>query len=364
MKGEQPSKLDGNMTIDEMNQEEQYKWYDPRSKPFTLSGFPWMEEDQIYRRLKKNPGIEIPEAVNQLANCTAGGQIRFQTNSTTLSIKVKLADAANMYNMPPTGQCGFDCYIGDFPNHEFYRVTQFDHTEKMYTVTLLERENTDPITITLHFPLYQGVEEVYIGLDDNAQITSAAPYESSKKIIFYGTSITQGGCASRPGLAYTNILSRRFNQEFINLGFSGNGKGEANMAKLISEIFDPACLVLDYEPNCVSTALYKETLPRFIKLYRQVHPIVPILLVSKFPYAAELIDEQVYNDRIDRLEFQRELVDKRKRKGDWAIFFHEGTNLLGDVSNEGTVDGVHPNDLGFMRIADSLTPILKQILTN
>lgn len=354
--------LDKNMKVNTLNVGD-FTWYDPKKLPFRISGLPWFSEEKLYRRLPKQPTYEIPNLVDLLANCTAGAQIGFRTDATKLAIKVKLFGKADMNHMPATGQCGFDCYIGEPTKQKFYRVTNYDRTQQEYEITFFERADRELLNITLNFPLYQGVEKVLIGIDVAGRIMAPPPYESNKKVIFYGTSITQGGCASRPGMTYTNILSRRFNLEFINLGFSGNGKGEPNMASLIAEIKDPACLVLDYEPNCVSTEHYKETLPQFIKIYRQTHPEVPILVVSKFPYALEALDRSLLEQRLERLTFQKSLIKRLKEEGDQLLYFHEGTEILGEYADECTVDGIHPNDLGFMRITDSLEGTLKGILT-
>lgn len=353
--------LDENMSLDS-NIDQSLVWHNPTQKPFRLSGFPWFDQDRIFRRLPVNPAHVISDELHVLADCTAGGQIQFRTNATKIAVKVQLDGPANMNHMASTGQCGFDCYIGQIKQQQFVNVTMYDHTQDYYEITLIDRDNTDEIDVTLNFPLYKGVESVQVGLDQSADVKTFPAYDSKERIIFYGTSITQGGCASRPGMAYTNILSRTFNLECINFGFSGNGKGEANMAKIISDIDHPACLVLDYEPNCMSTALYKETLPEFIRTYREAHPSVPILLVSKFPYAGEIVNQELRSDRLERLEFQKYLVKQLIGKGDNQLYFYDGTAMLGNYTNESTIDGVHPNDLGFMQIAKSLEPVLSNIL--
>ncbi|MCJ8009081.1 SGNH/GDSL hydrolase family protein [Lederbergia wuyishanensis] len=337
-------------------------WLDPKQSPFCINGFAWINEEKIYRRLPLKPQYDITEPVDILADSTAGGQIRFRTNTRKLAIKVTLKGKANMFHMPATGQCGFDCYIGEPGEQVFCSVSRYEHTEDHYEVVLFERANQSMLSITLHFPLYQGVDEVIIGIDAEASVLAPPNYKDEKKLIFYGTSILQGGCASRPGMAYTNIMSRRINREFINLGFSGNGKGEANMARIIREIDNPGCLVLDYEPNCVSTELYKETLPRFIQIYREKHPEIPILVVSKFPYAQEIIDPQLYRERLERLEFQNLLILRLQQEGDTNIYFYDGTDLLGEQWQEKTVDGTHPTDLGFLSMANNLSPVVEKIM--
>jgi hypothetical protein len=353
--------LDANMRIQQTGDNDLI-WHTPFEQPFHVAGFGWLNEEGRYRRLPAKPSWILPEAVDQLANCTAGGQIRFATDAAFLSVKVKLTGAANMYHMPATGQCGFDCYIGGPGEQAYYSTTVYDHRLTEYEsviFTNMERENR---VITLNFPLYQGVEEVWIGLDPEAQIALPPAYDSTKKIIVYGTSITQGGCASRPGMAYTNILSRRINMEFLNLGFSGNSKGEPELAHILAEVPDPACLILDYEANCVSTDLLQKTLPDFISIYREKHPLTPILVISRITHAKEKFNSQMAQDRAERKQIQIRTVEQRRELDDANIYFCDGSKLLGKDAHECTVDGSHPTDLGFLLMAEGLTPVLQRIL--
>lgn len=354
-------RLDANMRIPQLG-DQGLEWYSPLEQPFYVAGFGWLKEKQQYRRLPANPAWVLPEAVDQIANCTAGGQIRFTTNAVSLSIKVKLSSAANMYHMPATGQCGFDCYIGE-PGEQFYcSTTRYDAKQTEYESVMFTDMDRAYRSVTLNFPLYQGVQEVWIGLDPSAQIAPPPAYDNSEKIIFYGTSITQGGCATRPGMAYPNILSRRVNREFLNLGFSGNGKGEPELAHILAEIPDPACLVLDYEANCVSTESLQTTLPEFIRIYRNKHPYTPILVISCITYAKERYSEALRLEKEERKGVQRRTVELLRENGDDNIYFYDGSTLLGEQAHETTVDGVHPTDLGFLLMADGLAPVLKEIL--
>jgi hypothetical protein len=355
------TELDKNMSITE-NNEKNMRWLSPFSSPFRISGFPWIEKDRVFRRLPVNPKYEITAAVDQLANCTSGGQVCFQTDTKKLAVIVKLSGKANMPHMPSTGQCGFDCYIGIPGQKRFINVAKYNIENADYEVVLMDADEEEVRNITLNFPLYQGVEELLIGVDEGSEVLPPLPYESEKKVIFYGTSITQGGCAARPGMSYTNILSRRLNYEFINLGFSGNGKGEPSMARIITEIENPICLVLDYEANCVDTPSLERTLPEFIRIYRESYPHVLILVISKFKCAQEMVNIRFEQWREERKELQRSTVDRFRLNGDNNIFFYDGEYMLAEDFDECTVDGAHPTDLGFMRIADALTPVLEKIL--
>jgi lysophospholipase L1-like esterase len=162
-------------------------------------------------------------------------------------------------------------------------------------------------------------------------------------------------------MAWTNILSRRLNVEVINLGFSGSGKGEPEVAEAIAEIPNPACYILDYEANAGTEGL-KKTLAEFVRILRRDHPKTPILVLSRVLPAADLFFEAGARDNAERRDFQRATVLERRKAGDANIFFIDGAGLMGTDFEECTVDGAHPTDLGFMRIADGLTAPLRMIL--
>ena len=361
---QQAFELDENMKVSRYD-EDGLVWYSPFYEPFQIAGFGWMKEDQSFRRLPVNSPYAIPPAVDQLANCTSGGQIRFRTNSPKVAVKVRLPEAPQMYHMPPTGEGGVDAYIGSPSIMAFAGTARFLAGQKEYVSELFSDPEAPTLKeqrqFTLNLPLYKGVEEIWIGLEPQSSLIEPAEYDSDKKVIFYGTSITQGGCASRPGMSYTNMLSRRMNLEFINLGFSGNGKGEPELAQLAAQITDPACLVLDYEANC-TTEGYFATLPAFIDIYREHHPEVPIVVVSRIVYGKEFYTPELREGRLKRLEFQSRLVAEHRDAGDVNIHFVDGRHLIKVDPGEATVDGVHPTDLGFKQMADGLEPVLRSIL--
>lgn len=356
------TQLDSNMTIED-HRDDTLRWLSPLEPPFHIAGFAWLKDEQKYRRLPSAPKDPLPSAVDSLANCTAGGQIRFRTNSSRLSIRVKLRGPADMHHMPATGQCGFDCYLGDPGNQYFITSTSFDHSKSEYEAQLYDWSMKREFCVTLNFPLYQGVEELLIGVDPDAHILEAPAYASPQPVVIYGTSITQGGCATRPGMAYPNILSRSIPLEFINLGFSGNGKGEAEVARTIAEISNPALLVLDYEANSGTVAEIASTLPAFIRILRERHPVVPIMVVSRIRFAGDRFYSDMLNLHEGRKAIQRTTVEQLQRDGDHNIHFVDGSTLLGeDDAEECTVDGVHPTDLGFKRMANTLEPIFRELL--
>jgi len=336
------------------------RWHRPAMPPFRLSGFAWFDRDRVYRRLPVAPRLPIPGPVDALADCTAGGQIAFQTDSGQVAVRVELAGSANMNHMPATGQCGFDLYVGAPGAQRFHSVSKYNHSQPRYEALLFEHPESVMRHFTLNFPLYMGVRSVHVGLSPGADIAAPVPWASAGRGIVYGTSITQGGCASRPGMAYTNLLSRALNMEFVNLGFSGNGRGEPELIELMADIPNPRLLILDYHANAAGKLA--QTLPVAVRILRTRHPSVPILVVSRIAYAKDATHLDFRATREADRDLHAQVVAARRRQGDTAIHFVDGTDLLGPDYDECTVDGIHPTDLGFLRMAGALAPEIRRIL--
>jgi lysophospholipase L1-like esterase len=352
-------KLDPNMTMQEADADG-IIWLDPREAPFNLSGFEWIQEDYVYRRLPVHPDWEIRDAVDRLANQTAGGQIRFRSDSKKILLRVELREKSGMYHMPATGQSGFDLYVKDEEIQRYVRTTRFPADTIRYQAELLNSDQKQMRDITLNFPLYNGVNSVLVGIEAQSRIRTPKKFSRPGKIVIYGTSITQGGCVARPGMAYSNILSRKLDVAFVNLGFSGNGRGEPALAHLINQISGTSLIILDYEANANNTIV--NTLGPFVNILREKHPDTPILIMSKIRYALTPPGSTAYKELMSRRDFQKNLVDKRRSTGDENIYFLDGSEVLGDDYDECTVDGSHPTDLGSARIADALLPAIEEIL--
>jgi lysophospholipase L1-like esterase len=352
-------KLDPNMTLKNADANG-IVWLDPKEAPFDLIGFEWIDQDHVYRRLPVHPDWEIRKAVDGLANHTAGGQLRFRTDSKRILVRVELRERSGMYHMPATGQSGFDLYVKKGDIQRYLRTTRFPHDTLRYEVQLLNSDENQLRAYTLNFPLYNGVNSLMIGIEAGSVIEAPPAFSLPGKIVIYGTSITQGGCVARPGMLYSNILSRRMDIQFVNLGFSGNGRGEPALAHLINQIRDTRMIILDYEANAAETIV--NTLGPFVQILREKHPDTPILIMSKIHSGYFHEGNPGWKLWNRNRKFQQNLVKERRAAGDKHIYFLDGSKILGEDFYECTVDGGHPTDLGAYRMAEAMLPVIRQIL--
>jgi lysophospholipase L1-like esterase len=210
----------------------------------------------------------------------------------------------------------------------------------------------------LYLPLYNGITHLEIGIPRENNIENA-PSATERPIVFYGTSIIQGGCASRPGMCSTAILGRRLNREIINLGFSGSGRMEPEVAELLSEL-DPEIYFIDCLPNLEASEVALRIEP-FIRILRKVHPNTPIVLAEGITYDdAFLVKERDLRNTESRRAL-RNAYENLLKSGFSNLYYQIAEGVLGS-DGEGTVDGTHPTDLGFMRQADAYELVIKSIL--
>ena len=322
----------------------------------TVSGLPWFQEDQpVLRRLPPRLKSSFREPVWSLAQEPSGGRIRFRTDSTRVGLVAENPGFSNMHHMASVGENGFDIYAdGQYrgsawpdPKGKIVKEWQIGREPKMRDVTL-------------YLPLYKAVTVQEISIDSNARLEAASPYAIAKPVVYYGSSITQGGCASNPGGSCQSILERRLNADFVNLGFSGNGLGEPALAEAICEL-EPSCIVLDFWGNPTAEQ-YASALPAFVEILRRKFPKVPILVTGPFFFPDEAASAELATTQDAKRETSRQFVEARRKLGDKHIKYVDGLKMLNRSQAEGLVDGVHCNSLGFYFNANGLEPFLRAAL--
>ena len=314
-----------------------------------------------YSRLPDSLKGKVRDDLWNLGLNSAGVSVRFRSNSPDLGVKWHSRNKFNMNHMTATGIRGLDLYAltdsgWTFVNSGRPAFHQHNSTSRLVSGMEpgVERE------YMLFLSLYDGVDSLYIGVDSTATLlppATATPVRR-KPVIMYGTSILQGGCATRPGMAHTNILQRMLNREVVNLGFSGNAKLDPEIAELMAQA-DASLFVLDNLPNCTPEMVSDLTEP-FIAILRAKHPTTPILLVESpyFPISRWSPDvEATLRDKNARLR----AIYERLAPSDPNIHYFRGEDIFG-AEAESTVDNYHFTDMGFRAFAEKLAPVIEQLI--
>ena len=326
---------------------------DPRVQ---VHGLPWFAEDSpVLRRLPGRMKDKLRKPVWDLAQHPSGGRLRFRTDSTRVSIAAQSADTGNMHHMTLVGQSGFDCYAdGEYVNSAWPDKT--GKIEKTWSVGAA-RAMRD---VVIYLPLYKGVAIREIGVEAGAKLEAPTAYALPKPVVWYGSSITQGGCASNAGLSAQAILGRRLNTDFVNLGFSGNGLGEPELAEAVAEL-DAVAYVLDFWGN-PTPEVYEKNLPPFVDVVRKKHPGTPILVTGPIWFPGEALGGPLAEAQQRKRAFGRAFVEERRKAGDAGIEWVDGLQMLNREQGAGLVDGIHPNSLGFWFCANGFEPPLRRAL--
>jgi len=284
--------------------------------------------------------------------------VRFETDASAVSARwTVLSKSLAMDHMPSTGVSGLDLYVQDEPGEWRWAGVGRPSGEST-TGSLVAGLPPKRRLFMLYLPLYNGTESLEVGVPWGAGFWPAAPRED-RPIVFYGTSIMQGGCASRPGMAHASILGRRLDRPIVNLGFSGNGRMDLELAELMAEI--DACLYfLDCAPNMNGALISHRTVP-FVKILREARRDTPIVLVEDRTYCHAAVVPRVRRCNESRRCALRNAYRRLDSMGVANLHYVAGEQLIGD-DGEATVDGSHPTDVGYLRMADVLEPALRRIL--
>jgi len=323
---------------------------------FTIIGR--FHSEKTYARFPANYKDKLREPVWNLGQHSAGISIRFRTNSPFIAVKWTVKNDAVMDHMPFTGIKGVDLYSHVDGNWKYINTGRVQGRSNEFI--LVSGAGDSYREYLLNLPLYDGADTVLIGISNSASIT--VPLEnlliSKKPVVYYGSSIAQGGCASRPGLLFTNILARKMDRSFINMGFSGSGTFDLSVGEAMCET-DAALYVIDCNPN-TTRDLICERAVALVKYLKEKRPDVPVLLVEAFHYVNGFTKPPESENHKKNLELKR-AYDTLKKSGIKQLYYREGEGLIGD-DYEGTVDGVHPNDIGMLRIAEEIEPTIRKLV--
>ena len=337
------------------------EWHDARESVFSLHGVFFDEPTHEFIRMPVDVAKSVSGDVRWLSRMTAGGRLQFKTDSPFVAVQCVAPCIAPMNHMPLTGSHGLSLFV----NGVYKSMYSPDYGVIMRAIEgksnvfafegLRETYDTGMQDCMLCFPLYGGVADLKIGIQKGCVIKEAKPYKYAKPIAVYGSSITQGGCASYAGSDYVGLLSQWFDFDYVNLGFSGNGKAEPNMREYLANMQASAYL-LDYDYNAPNAEYLRNTHYVLYDEIRKKNPNAPIVLISKpdFDYDPE---------SAERRDIILETYTKAREQGDCLVWFIDGEKMYGSFEkNACTVDTCHPTNLGFYRMAKYIAPVLKEVL--
>lgn len=339
------------------------KWYSADSLPLIGKGIDDACTAHRYQRLPDSLESKVKRhAVYYLGTQPAGMSIRFASDAPAINVKWNSLYKVEMNHMTPTGIRGLDLYTltGD-STWTFVNSARPNLGSKSSQTTIIA--NMDPVMreYMLYLPLYDGIDSLYIGIDGDYKLLqpSVSLPSIEKPVVLYGTSILQGGCANRPGMAHSNILTRRMNREMLNFGFSGNGQLDLEVAEVLAAVPDPAMYVLDFVPN-VNEAQIDTLMIPFVEIIEKAHPGIPILFVEdpRFPHGR--YDYKMRHEVDYRNLLMKEKYDILATRFP-NLHFLSSIDIVGH-DHEAFVDGIHYTDLGFIRYSNVLQPVLEQII--
>ena len=350
---------DENFLKNETAAENTVDWFELPCEKFDIYGLIPGVDGIFTCRIPREIAKTVSTTVLSECGYGAGGRVLFSTNSSFVAIKVEYA-----YGAVPTvcNHCfthGFDLYkFGDDETYKFvaaYRPAKdFDYKTAEYKANT--KNNGEMGSFLINTPHFSGVKKLYIGLEKGSKLEHGASYRNEKPIIFYGSSITHGAAAGRPGNTYENFISQKYNLNYTNLGFAGGAKGQVEIAEYMAGL-DMCMFVSDYDHNAPDAEHLKETHFRLYEIIRKKHPDIPYIMISKPDFSS--------NSKADvaRRGVIIESFEKARAAGDENVYFIDGGTLFdGEFRESCTSDGCHPNDLGFYRMADKIGAVIARAM--
>jgi len=336
---------------------ENLDWHDVQQ--WGIEGRAWPEEPRLryFDRFPAAAEQVVPKPVWNLSRDSAGMMVRFKTDATALHVQYKLSKATlGMPHMPATGVSGVDLYARDASGKwRWVMVTKPSAQEAK--VKVIDGLAPGLREYAAYLPLYNGVESLAIGVPKGATFEGLAPRQ--RPVVFYGTSITHGACASRPGMVHTAILGRRLDLPVVNLGFSGNGRMDAPVGEWLCRI-DAAAFVIDCLPNMGPADVTARCVP-LVQQLRAARPSTPIILVEDRRYTNDWITPAKAKFHDQNHAALRAAFEQLQKLGITNLSYIPGDALYG-TDGEGATDASHASDLGFMRQADLFEPVLRKAL--
>lgn len=348
--------VDKNLIVTASIRDVDLHMYDVRRAPFELYGMYRPEDEEWFVRMPEEAAASVSEGVLRLSKEPTGGRIRFSTNSPCVAIRAEMCAVGYGSHYPLMEAGAFDLYVDTPEGSHFERPFTPPYGMKEGYEQIIKFRTAEERFLTINFPVHARVKNVWVGVAPGSTLGKGLPYSNQKPVVFYGSSITHGTGTTRPGLTYSNRLSRRFNLNIYNLGFSGQCKGEPAMAEYLAGL-DMAALVLDYDHNAPTPEYLEETHKALFDRIRQSHPALPVIMLTRPNVYPESVTAKRARDVIYKT------YADAKAAGDENVYFVDGSEYMKPFGyDDGILDGVHPNDLGYHAMVEAICPHMAQIV--
>ncbi len=352
--------VDKNMIVNKTIGDVDVVWHDVREEPFELHGFYEAKTEPYFHRLPTEVGVATSEGVSKLEKESAGGRVRFSTDSPYIAIRAKFRAVGRSSHLTLISSAGFDLYIDGEFGARFVQEFRTPYDMGGYYEQIVRLEAGKMRSYTIGFPVHSVVETLEVGLMPTASLgKTKKPYRDIAPVIFYGSSIVHGTAATRPGLTYPAMISRELNIDYKNIGFSGMAKGERAIAEWMAEL-PMSVFVCDYDHNTPTTEHLINTHYALYKTIRAKNPTVPYIMITRPDFWTKIREQETILQRRDVI---LESYLKARAEGDKNVYFIDGIGFnYAPHQYDLTVDGVHPNDAGFARMADAIGTVIRYAL--
>ncbi|MBQ4563280.1 MAG: hypothetical protein IJA58_02235 [Lachnospiraceae bacterium] len=351
--------IDQNMVVNTTNEDVPIEWHDVRNAPFSIYGLYQPETEPFFHRLPMEVGEATSPGVDKLQRESAGGRIRFSTDSPYIAVRAKYRAVGRSSHLTLVSTTGYDLYIdGEFGSRYVREFRMpYDMVDSYEQVVELGAEVFR--SYTLNMPVHACVESLEIGVKPGARLSEGRKYREFDPVVIYGSSIVHGTAASRPGNIYPSMISRMLNVDVQNLGFSGKAKGEQALAEYMATL-PMSVFVCDYDHNAPTVEHLAATHYPLYETIRAKNPDLPYIMISRPNYWTCI---RVQPEILKRRDVVMSSYLKARQAGDENVYFIDGMSFFhGANQYEYTMDAIHPNDAGFLCMAENIATVIRHIL--
>lgn len=349
--------IDQNMVVNEHM--DAVEWHDVRKAPISIHGLYEPETEPFFHRIPLDIAAATSPGVDKLNGACAGGRVRFSTDSPYIAVRATYRAVSRASHLSLVSTSGFDLYIDDEYGSRYVKEFRMPYYMVDYYEQIVHLESETFRSYTLNLPWHACVESLEVGLKPGARLGAARPYRDIKPVVIYGSSIVQGSAASRPGNIYPLVISRQLNVDVRNLGFAGTAKGEKVLVDWMATL-PMSVFICDYDHNAPTVEHLHKTHYAMYETIREKNPDLPYIMISAPNYCTSI---RAQEKLLQRRDVVMSSYLRARQNGDKQVYFIDGMSFFsGAYQYEYSMDGLHPNDAGFLRMADSIGTVVRHVL--